>query len=52
MAKQIDHIERVRPAIVFDISRSQKVRLMDVVEGQRLSEIGILNPLWRIDSFF
>jgi hypothetical protein len=26
--------------------------LMDVVEGQRLCEIGILNPLRRIESFF
>jgi hypothetical protein len=36
MAKEIDHIERIKPAIVFDISLSQKLRLMDVVEGQRL----------------
>ena len=52
MAKQIDHIERVKSAIVFDIARPQKVRLMDVVEGQRLCEIGVLNPFGRIDSFF
>ena len=52
MAKQIDYIEGVESAIIFDISRSQKVRLMDVVEGQRLRKIGILNPLRRIGSFF
>ena len=52
MAKEIDHIERVKSAIVFDVSRPQKVRLMDVVEGQRLCEIGVLNPFGRIDSFF
>lgn len=52
MAKQIDHIEGVKSAIVLDISRPQKVCLMDVVEGQRLCEIGILNPFGRIDSFF
>ena len=52
MAKEIDHIERVKSAIVFDVSRPQKVRLMDVVEGQRLGEIGVLNPFGRIDSFF
>jgi hypothetical protein len=52
MAKQIDHIERVKSAIILDVSRSHKVRLMDVVEGQGLCEIGILNPFCPIESFF
>jgi hypothetical protein len=52
MAEEVDHIERVKSAIVFDISRPQKGRLMDVAEGQRLCEIVILNSLWRINISF
>ena len=52
MAIQIDHIERIESAVVFDIARSQKVRLVDIVEGQCLCEIRILNPLGTIGTFF
>jgi hypothetical protein len=52
VAAKIDDIERIEAAIVLDVSGPQKVRLMDVVESQGLSEIGVFDSLGSIRSFF
>jgi hypothetical protein len=49
---EIHDVEGIEAAIVFDISGSDEVRLMDVVESQGLPEIGIFHSLGSIRSFF
>ena len=48
MAQQIHYIERIKFAIAFDISRANKIGLVNVVKIKRLSEIRVLNALWNI----
>ena len=52
MAENIDHIERVKLAIPFDIPWSDKVGLMDVVDVERFFKIWILDTLGDVTSFF
>ncbi len=52
VAVEIDHIERIETAIVLDISWTHQIRLMDMVDFQRLCEIRILDPFGEIRSFF
>lgn len=52
VAVEIDNVERIETAIVFDISWTHEIRLMDMVDSQRFSEIRILDPFGEIRSFF
>jgi hypothetical protein len=45
-------MERIEAAIVLDIARAEEVGLMDVVEPQRLAEIGIVHSFGLVRSFF
>jgi len=49
---EIDDVERIETTIVLDISWAHKIRLMDMVESQRLCEIGVVDPFGEIRSFF
>jgi hypothetical protein len=49
---EIHDIEGIETAIVFDVSGANEVRLVDVVESQGLSEIGIFHSFGSIGSFF
>jgi len=52
MTVKIHDMERKEAAIVFDVSWTQEIRLMDVVESQGFGEIGIFHSLGGIRSFF
>ena len=52
VAKDIDHIERVKLAIPFDVPRPDKVGLMDVVDVERFLKIRIFDTLGDVTSFF
>ena len=52
MAKQVHHIERVKFTIALDISRANKIGLVNIVKVKGLSEIWVLNALWNIRGFF
>jgi hypothetical protein len=52
VAVEIDNVERIETTIVLDISWTHEIRLMDMVDFQRLCEIGILDPFGKIRSFF
>jgi hypothetical protein len=52
VAVEIHDIERIEAAIVFDVSWPNEVCLMDVVDPQGFSEIGVLHSFGGIRSFF
>jgi len=52
VAGAIDDIERMEASIVLDVPGTQEICLMDVVDTQRLSEIGVWDPFGGIRSFF
>jgi hypothetical protein len=52
MTVEIHDMERIEAAIVFDVSGSQEIRLMDVVESQGLGEVGIFHSLGSVRTFF
>lgn len=52
VAENIDHIERVKLAIPFDVSWPDKVGLMDVVDVERFFKIRIFDTLGDVTSFF
>jgi len=52
MAVEIDDMERIEPPVVFDVTRAEKVGLMDVVASQRFLEIGVGHPFGLVRSFF
>ncbi len=52
MAEKIDHIERVKLAIPFDVPWTDKVGLMDVIDVERFFKIRIFDTLGDITSFF
>jgi hypothetical protein len=52
MTVKIHDVKRIEAAIVFDVSGSQEIRLMDVVESQGLGEVGIFHSLGSIGTFF
>ena len=49
---EIHDIERIETPIVFDVSRPEEVRLMNVVDPQGLCEIRVFHPFGGIGSFF
>ncbi len=52
MAEKIDHIERIKLAISFDVAWSDKIGLMNVIDVENLGEIRIFDTLGSISSFF
>ena len=52
MTVEIHDIERIEPAISLDISGPKEVRLLDIVDSQRLREIRIFDSFGGIRSFF
>ena len=52
MAIKIHHIERVKFAITFYISRANKIGLMNIVNRKRFFKIRVLNAFGNIRSFF
>jgi len=52
VAVKIHDIERIETPIVLDVSWPKEVRLMDGVDPQRLSEIGVFHTRGDIRSFF
>jgi len=49
---KIHDIERIETSIVLDVSWSKEVRLMNVVDSQRLCEIRVFHSFGGIRSFF
>ena len=52
MRKYVDYVKRVKSAITFYVSWTDKVGLVNVVKIQCLGEIGVLNAFGNICSFF
>ena len=52
VTEKVDHIERVKLAIPFDVSWSDKVGLMDVVDVERFFKIRIFDTLGDVTSFY
>jgi hypothetical protein len=52
VAVKIHDIERIETPIVFDVSWSKEVRLMDVVDPQGLGEIRVFHSFGDIGGFF
>jgi len=49
---EIDNVERIEAAMVLDISWTQEIGLMDMIDFQGPCEIGILDSFGEIRSFF
>lgn len=49
---KVDHMERIEAAVVFDITRSEQVGLVDVVAPEWFPEIGVFHSSGLIRSFF
>jgi len=52
VAVKIDDMEGIESSIVFDVPGAEEVGLMDVVEIQRFSEIGVFDSFGLVWSFF
>ena len=52
MTVEIHDMKRKEAAVVLDVSRSQEICLMDVVESQGLGKVGVFHSLGGIRSFF
>lgn len=52
VAVKIHDIERIETPVVLDVPWPEEVRLMNVVDPQRLSEIRVFHTLGDIRSFF
>jgi hypothetical protein len=52
VAVKIHDVERIETSIVFDVSRPEEVRLMDVIDPEGLSEIRVFHSFGGIRSFF
>jgi hypothetical protein len=52
MAVKVHDVERIEASIVFDVSGSQQIGLMDIVDIQCFSEIGVFHSFRSIGSFF
>jgi hypothetical protein len=52
VAREIQYIEHIETSIVFDVSGTQEVHLMDVVGLKRFSEIEIFRSSGGIRRFF
>ena len=52
VAVKIHDVERIETSIVFDVSRPEEVRLMDVIDPEGFSEIRVFHSFGGIRSFF
>jgi len=52
MAEAIHHVERVEPAVAFDIPGPHQVDLVDVVDLQGLRKVGVGDPFGDVRRFF
>lgn len=52
VAEQIDNVERIKFAVSFDEAWPDEVSLVNVVDAERLSKIGVFNALGNVRSFF
>ena len=52
MAKKIDDVKGIEFAIALDVTRADKIGLMNVVNVEGFPEIGILDPFGCVSSFF
>ena len=52
MATHINHVERVKLSVSFDVPGTHEVRLVDVVTAECLPEVRILDSLGYIGGFF
>lgn len=52
VAVEIDDVERKEPSVALDISRSDKIGLVDMVASQRFGEIRVFHPFGGVGSFF
>ena len=52
MAKKIDDVKGIESAIALDVTRADEISLVNVVNAEGFSEIGILDPFGGVSSFF
>ena len=52
MAEQVDDIQRIEPAIVFDLAWPHHIHLVEIVAARRISEMRVLDPLGAVSCFF
>ena len=52
MAEQIHHIEGIKSAIAFDVTRADQISLVYVIKIKWLREVRVFNALGNIGSFF
>jgi hypothetical protein len=52
VAVKIHNVERIETSIVFDVSRPEEVRLVDVIDPEGFSEIRVFHSFGGIRSFF
>ena len=52
MAEQVDDIQRIESAVIFDVARPHQIHLVDVVASQSFGEVRVFDPFGRIGSFF
>lgn len=52
VAKEIDDVKRIESAIALDVTRTDEIGLMNVVNVEGFPEIGILDPFRGVSSFF
>jgi hypothetical protein len=52
MAEKIDDVKGIKFTIALDVTRADKIGLMNVINVEGLPEIGILDPFGGVSSFF
>lgn len=52
MAKKIDDVKGIKFAIALDVTRTDEIGLMNVVNAEGFPEIDILDPFGGVSSFF
>jgi hypothetical protein len=52
VAEQIHHVEGVKSAIAFNVTRADQISLVYIIKIKWLREIGVFNALGNIRSFF
>ncbi len=52
MAEKIDNVKRVKFAIALDVTRSDQIGLVNVINAKGFPEVGILDPFGGVSCFF
>ncbi len=52
VAEHVHDVERIEPPVVLDIAGTDEIHLMQVVDSPRFREVGILDTLRDVGSFF